>query len=97
MVPKRLIGLVFVGALAFSAASAEVIVRITPPAAIVETQGAAPGPGYVWVAGYQRWDGNAFGWTPGVWQQAPHPGARWVAHRWVRRHGGWVMVEGRWR
>jgi hypothetical protein len=81
MVPKRLIGLVFVGALAFSAASAEVIVRITPPAAIVETQGAAPGPG----------------WTPGVWQQAPHPGARWVAHRWVRRHGGWVMVEGRWR
>jgi len=27
----------------------------------------------------------------------PRPHARWVAHRWVHRHGGYVMVEGHWR
>ena len=27
--------------------------------------------------------------------ESPH--ARWEAHRWVRRNGGWVLVEGHWR
>ena len=97
MVTKRLIGLVFVGALAVIPAAAEVVIRIAPPRAVVERRMVAPGPGYVWVGGYHRWDGNAYAWTPGVWQQPPRPGARWVAHRWVHRHGGWVLVEGHWR
>jgi hypothetical protein len=97
MLRRGLIGLVFATALTFSAADAEVVVRIAPPAAIVETRGVAPGPGYFWTAGYHRWDGNAYVWVPGTWVLPPRPGARWVAHRWVRRHGGWVFVEGRWR
>jgi hypothetical protein len=75
----------------------EVVVRVHPPRAVVETRGVAPGPGYVWVGGYHRWDGNAYVWTPGRWDRPPHEHARWVAHRWVHRNGGYVLVEGHWR
>jgi len=77
--------------------AAEVVVKIAPPAVVVETRPVSPGPNYVWIDGYQRWDGNAYVWVPGRWDVPPHAGARWIAHRWVRRHGGWVFVEGRWR
>jgi len=97
VVYKRLIGLVFAGGLAFSAAMAEVVVRVAPPVAVVETRGMAPGPGYVWINGYHRWDGNAYAWNAGRWELPPRRHARWVAHRWVHRRGGYVMVEGRWR
>jgi len=96
MLRKGLIGLVFATALAFNAA-AEVVVQVAPPRAIVETRGTAPGPGYVWVSGYHRWDGKAYVWTAGRWEQPPRPHAHWVAHRWVHRHDGWVLVEGHWR
>jgi hypothetical protein len=97
MLRRGLIALVFASALTFSAAAAEVVVRVAPPAAIVETRGVAPGPGYIWIGGYHRWDGAAYVWVPGRWDRPPRPGAHWVAHRWVRRHGGYVFVEGRWR
>lgn len=80
-----------------TALCAEVVVKVAPPAAIVETRPVSPGEGYVWVPGYHRWDGNAYAWTAGTWQRPPHPHARWVAHKWVHRHGGYVMVEGHWR
>ena len=72
---------------------------VPPPPApyVVGAVGYAPGPGYVWQGGYHRWDGNAYAWNAGRWAAPPRPGARWVAHRWVRRHGGYVFVEGRWR
>jgi hypothetical protein len=94
---KRLIGLVFAGALAFNAASAEVVVKVRPPNAVVETRGAPPNSTHVWVSGYHRWDGNAYAWTPGRWEAPPRPHAHWVAHHYVHRNGGYVLVEGRWR
>jgi hypothetical protein len=97
MLRKGLIGLVFASALAFNIASAEVVVRVAPPAAIVETRPAAPGAGYVWIDGYHQWNGTAYAWVPGRWETPPRPHARWVAHRWVHRHGGYVLVEGHWR
>ena len=97
MVLKRLIGLVFAGGLIFSAAAADVVVRIAPPRLVVESRGPRPSPTHVWISGYHRWDGNAYVWTAGRWEQPPHPGNRWVAHRWVHRNGGYVMVEGHWR
>jgi hypothetical protein len=93
---KRLIGLVFAGALVFSAAAAEIVVRIAPPRVLVEKRGRAPSREHVWVSGYHRWDGNAYAWSPGRWEQPPRHHARWVAHHWVRREGGWVLVEGHW-
>jgi S1-C subfamily serine protease len=75
----------------------EVVVRVRPPREVVETRVAAPGPGYVWIGGYHQWNGNAYVWAPGRWEQPPRPHAVWVRHRWVHRHGGYVLVEGHWR
>ena len=97
MIKKLLIGSIFGLLLSVAAMQAQVVVRIGPPRAVVERPIPAPGPGYVWVPGYHRWNGTAYVWTPGVWMRPPRPHARWVRPRWVRRHGGWVFVEGRWR
>ena len=94
---KRLIGLVFAGALAFSAAAADIVIRIAPPHAVIERRPPPPDRNHVWVSGYHRWDGNAYVWTPGRWEQPPRPRAHWVAHHWVHQRGGWVLVEGHWR
>ena len=96
MVLKRVIGLVFAGGLAFSALAAEVVVRIAPPRVLIEKRGRPPSRNHVWISGYHRWDGNAYNWNPGRWEQPPRPHAHWVAHHWVHRHGGYVMVEGHW-
>ena len=97
MVLKRLIGMAFAGALLVSVAAAEVVIRIAPPRIVVQKRDRAPGRGYVWVRGYQNWDGNQYMWVPGRWEQPPRRGARWQNPRYVRRGGGYVMVEGRWR
>jgi hypothetical protein len=97
MVFQRLIGLVFTGALAFSAGAGEILVRIAPPHAVFERRPRPPSREYVWVSGYHRWDGNAYAWNSGRWEQPPRRHAHWVAHRWQHRRGGWVLVEGHWR
>jgi len=97
MFRKSLMGFVFASALAFSAAGAEVVIRVAPPREIVETRVPAPSRGHVWIAGYHRWDGHAYVWVPGRWELPPRPHARWVKHHWVHRGGGYVLVEGHWR
>ena len=95
---KRWIGLIFTGMLLGGIASAqEVVIRVAPPRAVVERRVVRPGRDYIWIDGYHRWDGRAYAWVPGRWERPPRPHARWVAHRYVRRGGGWVYVEGHWR
>ena len=94
---KRLIGLVFAGALVFSAAAADVVVRVAPPRAVRERRSPRPSRNHVWISGYHQYNGNAYAWTPGRWEQPPRPRAHWVAHHWVHRRGGYVLVEGYWR
>ena len=96
MKKRLLLGFTTAVLMAFPAMS-QVVVRVGPPRPIVEERIVAPGPGYVWTPGYHRWDGNRYVWTGGAWVQPPRPHAVWVPHRWVRRNGGWVLVEGRWR
>ena len=97
MVSKRLIGLVFAGALAVIPAAAEVVVRIAPPHIVFENRGHPPSRNHVWIQGYHNWDGQRYVWVQGRWEEPPRARGRWVAHRWVHRHGGWVLVEGHWR
>jgi WXXGXW repeat (2 copies) len=97
MLRKGLIAGFFAAMLSVNVFAADVVVRVAPPRAVVETRVPAPGPGYVWTPGYQRWDGHAYAWQAGAWVKPPHPHAHWVAHRWVHRHGGWEMEEGHWR
>ena len=93
---KRLIGVAFVGALALSATAAEVVVQVAPPH-FVEHRVRAPGPGYVWIGGYQNWNGSGYAVVPGRWEMPPRRNAHWVAHRWNHHHNGWVLTEGHWR
>lgn len=95
---KRIAWALLLGFMLLPAATfAQVVIRIGPPPPVVERRGPPPDRGYAWIDGYQRWDGDHYVWTSGHWERPPHRGAHWVAHRWVHRHGGWVMVEGHWR
>ena len=60
-----------------SAQAAEVIVAVAPPAAIIETRPVAPHGHYVWVGGYQSWNGRAYAWVPGRWDMPPHGHSVW--------------------
>lgn len=80
-----------------AASYAQVYVRIGPPHPVVERRGPPPDRGYVWVSGYHRYDDGRYVWVPGRWDRPPHPHARWEAHHWVHRHGGWVLIDGHWR
>ncbi|HEY2150537.1 MAG TPA: YXWGXW repeat-containing protein [Vicinamibacterales bacterium] len=97
---RALLGAVIVaGTLTASDASAStrVYVRIGPPAPIVETRVVAPGPGYVWVGGYHRWDHNRYVWVPGHWNRPPHHHAVWVSPHWSHNNHGYYMTNGHWR
>jgi hypothetical protein len=72
-------------------------VRIEPPVPIVEVRAVAPGPGYVWIEGYHRWDGGGYVWVRGHWEVPPRPRLVWVPGHWQRESRGWYFVEGRWR
>jgi hypothetical protein len=84
---KRLMAVLFGILLAAATASAQIVVRIGPP----------PGPNYVWVPGFHRYDGRAYVWVPGHYVVPPHRHARWVPGHWAHRRGGYVWVEGHWR
>jgi hypothetical protein len=79
------------------ASAQNVVVRVRPPRDVVERRIAAPGRGYVWIPGYQRWTGNTYAWVPGRWEQPPRAHARWVPYRWERRGHDWVLRDGHWR
>jgi hypothetical protein len=97
IVKKIALALLFALTLCPAASFAQVVIRVGPPAPIIETRGVPPDRGYVWIDGYHRWEGGAYVWTPGRWERPPHPGAHWVAHRWAHRGDHWVLIEGHWR
>ena len=79
-------------------ASAQVYVNLAPPAPIVETRPAIPGPGYAWRRGYWAWNGNRYVWSHGLWARPPHAGQAWIAGRWVQgSRGRWHWIPGHWR
>lgn len=75
----------------------QVNIRIGPPPNRVEGRPKSPGARYVWVPGYQRWDGRRYMWERGRWVLPPRSGARWAAGHWDRRQGGWAWTAGQWR
>ena len=74
------------------------VIRVAPPPPVrVGVVGVAPGSGYVWIGGYQRWNGHAYVWVPGRWVRPPRAGVIWISPRWVHTGGGWVFHGGYWR
>jgi WXXGXW repeat (2 copies) len=80
-----------------ASASTRVYVRIGPPAPVVERVAVAPGPGYVWVPGFYRWDGRHNLWVAGHHVRPPRARAVWVPGHWVHAHQGWYWTDGRWK
>ena len=80
-----------------------VFVREAPPREIVEVRSARPGPDFVWVDGYHRWDDGRHGyvWVGGRWDRPPHHGAVWVKHEYVKVHDrdrdGYEYHPGHWK
>jgi hypothetical protein len=73
------------------------IVRVNPPAPLMEVRTAPPGRGYVWVKGHWRWMGHRYVWIHGHWLRRPRGHAVWVSGHWVRRGGGWIWISGHWK
>jgi hypothetical protein len=87
----------FGAALAVVPAHAEIVIKLRPPISIREHRAPRPSRNHVWVSGYHRWDGNAYSWQAGRWEQPPRARARWVAPRYTHRRDGYVYTEGHWR
>ena len=78
-------------------ASGRVYIRSGPPPLRAEAVLVSPGPGYVWVPGYYRYEGGGYVWLPGRYERAPRARARWVPAHWERDRRGWYFVDGHWR
>lgn len=72
-------------------------VRFGPPPPPRELMVARPGPRYVWVPGYYRWNRGRYVWANGYWAVPPRHRSEWVPGRWEPRRGGYIWVQGRWR
>ena len=55
-------------------AQAEVVIRLRPPISVPEHRTARPSRDHVWVGGYHRYEGNAYHWQAGRWEQPSRPG-----------------------
>src|SRR5262245_49573134 len=75
------------------------VIRVGPPPPRHEVIVAAPGPRdhWVWDPGHYRWINGQYDWVGGHWIEKPRPHAEWIAAKWVKRHGEWVLVDGHWR
>jgi hypothetical protein len=83
-------------AAASSCAGGYVAVESAPPPERVEVVEQAPGPGYVWVAGFWDWSGADYVWVPGGWAVPPHGRHVWIHDSWDRRGNRWRHARGRW-
>ncbi len=97
MLKRILLSSAFAMFLAVGAAQGQIVVRIGPPPPPRVIVPVSPGPRYVWVDGYQRWNGRRYVWVPGHYVIPPRRRAMWVRGEWVPRRGGWVWVPGYWR
>jgi WXXGXW repeat (2 copies) len=82
---------------ACAGASGGIYVRTGPPPVRREVVLVSPGPGYVWVPGYYRYERSAYVWVGGRYERPPRGRTRWVEGHWRENRSGWYYVEGHWR
>ncbi len=97
MLKRVVLGSVFGLLLAVGAAQGQIVVRIGPPPPPVVVIPRSPGPRYVWMDGYHRYDGRGYVWVPGRYVIPPRRGVVWVPGRWNHRRGGYYWRNGYWR
>ncbi len=90
-------GVTLASALGARDASAEVVVRVRPPAPRVEVVPRAPSAHHVWAPGYWGWQPHrGHVWYGGRWVVG-QPGYAWESAHWSERGGYWHFVDGHWR
>lgn len=89
-----LASMVVTGIAVAAVASAVSVQNPPPPTVEVGYYGYAR-PGYVWVNGYHRWNGNAWVWQNGYYQPE-RSGYYWVQGSWEQRGDQYVWVDGYW-
>jgi len=62
------------------------VVAYAPPVVAAAYAPPAPGPGFVWIAGYRYPVGAGWGWHAGYWARRPFAGAVWVGPRYFGGH-----------
>lgn len=73
-----------------------VVASPPPPSRPPEPTTDSPWPGAVFLSGYFTWDGRAWAWIGGHWEDG-RPGFAWTPSRWERRGARWALVRGGWR
>jgi hypothetical protein len=74
-----------------------IIVQQAPPPVIYEAPPPPPPEvGFVFIAGYNHWDGGHWGWVRGHYERPPHANARWVAPQYHEVGGQHHYVTGHW-
>lgn len=76
-----------------TAASAQVYVRIGPPAPRYERVPPPPYRDSAWDRGHYRWDGGRYVWMPGRYVRGQ---GHWVGGHWSHGPRGHYWVEGHW-
>ena len=89
---KFLSTLLLAAALMPVASYAQVVVRVGPPAPIVETRPVRPGPEFEWIAGYHRWDGARYVWVPPETSRRRVEDRPFVQGHYVWRGGAWTWT-----
>jgi hypothetical protein len=74
-----------------------VYVERRPPPERAEVIPIRPGPGFVWIRGFWRWDRGDYFWVPGHWTAVQRGHHHWVPGHWRHSRRGWFYVEGYWR
>jgi hypothetical protein len=78
--------------------------RLNVPMIVVEEAPPPPPPqprveartNYIWIVGYQRWDGGRYVWQEGRYERM-RPGYVYAPGRWQRQGKGHVYVQGEWK
>lgn len=94
---RALLQAILISGLSLAAANAQVYVRVGPPPPPREVVTVRPGPQYVWVQGYQQWNGRRYVWVPGRWVVPPRRYRNWKPGRWEQTRRGYIWRDGRWR
>ena len=81
----------------FADVKVRVYVPAPPPPPVPEVVAVSPGPDYVWIGGYHRWDGHAYVWAPGHYTVRPNHQKHWVSGHWSHSHKGHYWVDGHWK
>ncbi len=77
-------------------ASAQIYVRVGPPAPRREYIPPRPRRGDVWVGGHWGWHGGRYAWVGGYWQPGRR-GCGWMPGHWAHTWRGNYWVNGHWR